>query len=155
MSLLLHSAWRNAVTCLLLVAVLTDAVFEDEDAEDTKSGPGVLEIKTMAAVDAMLDRVFFLLRFGWVRRDGESNDNNNNDDKNNRFGTVDTAVMTSLVTAAQLLGEGCRVAHTTNPALMAELGHRAGELVLYRIGFLNFEENHSYEFPLEFSSQGC
>ena len=43
--------------------------------------------------------------------------------------------MTSLVTAAQLLGEGCRVAHTTNPALMAELGHRAGELVLYRIGF--------------------
>ena len=76
--LLLCSAWRNAVTCLLLVAVLTDAVFEDEDdAEDTKSGPGVLEIKTMAAVDAMLDRVFFLLRFGSVRRDGESNDNNN------------------------------------------------------------------------------
>ena len=62
--LLLCSAWRNAVTCLLLAAVLTDAVFEDEDAEDTKSGPGVLEIKTMAAVDAMLDRVFFLLRFG-------------------------------------------------------------------------------------------
>ena len=61
---LLCSAWRNAVTCLLLVAVLTDAVFEDEDdAEDAKSGPGVLEIKTMAAVDAMLDRVFFLLRF--------------------------------------------------------------------------------------------
>ena len=63
---LLCSAWRNAVTCLLLVAVLTDAVFEEEDAEDTKSGPGVLEIKTMAAVDAMLDRVFFLLRFGSV-----------------------------------------------------------------------------------------
>ena len=60
---LLCSAWRNAVTCLLLVAVLTDAVFDGDDAEDTKSGPGVLEIKTMAAVDAMLDRVFFLLRF--------------------------------------------------------------------------------------------
>ena len=62
---LLYSAWRNAVTCLLLVAVVTDAVFEDGDeAEDTRSGPGVLEIRTMAAVDAMLDRVFFLLRFG-------------------------------------------------------------------------------------------
>ena len=61
--------------------------------------------------------------------------------------------MTSLVTAAQLLGEGCRVAHTTNPALMAQLGHRAGELVLYRIGLFNFEESHSYEFPSEFSSQ--
>ena len=114
---LLYSAWRNAVTCLLLVAVLADAVFEDED---TRSGPGVLEIRTMAAVDAMLDRVFFLLRFG----------------------TVDTAVMTSLVTAAQLLGEGCRVAHTSNPALMAELGHRDGELVLYRTEFFNFEERH-------------
>ena len=68
---LLCSAWRNAVTCLLLVAVLTDAVFEDEDdAEDAKSGPGVLEIKTMAAVDAMLDRVFFLLRFGAVDTSG-------------------------------------------------------------------------------------
>ena len=64
---LLHSAWRNAVTCLLLVAVVTDAVFEDEEAaEDMRSGPGVLEIRTMAAVDAMLDRVFFLLRFGSV-----------------------------------------------------------------------------------------
>ena len=61
--------------------------------------------------------------------------------------------MTSLVTAAQLLGEGCRVAHTTNPALMAQLGHRAGELVLYRIGLFNFEERHYYELPLEFSSQ--
>ena len=118
---LLHSAWRNAVTCLLLVTVVTDAVFEDEEAaEDTRSGPGVLEIRTMAAVDVMLDRVFFLLRFG----------------------SVDTAVMTSLVTAAQLLGEGCRVAHTSNPALMAELGHRDGELVLYRTEFFNFEERH-------------
>ena len=115
--LLLYSAWHT-VTCLLLVAVLTDAVFEDEEAaEDMRSGPGVLEVRTMAAVDTMLDRVFFLLRFG----------------------SVDTAVMTSLVTAAQLLGEGCRVAHTSNPALMAELGHREGELVLYRLGFLNFE----------------
>ena len=51
---------------------------------------------------------------------------------------VDTAVMTSLVTAAQLLGEGCRVVHTSNPALMAELGHGEGELVLYRLGFFNF-----------------
>ena len=51
---------------------------------------------------------------------------------------MDTAVMTSLVTAAQLLGEGCRVAHTSNPALMAELGHREGELVLYRPEFFNF-----------------
>ena len=49
-----------------------------------------------------------------------------------RFGSVDSAVMTSLVTAAQLLGEGCRVAHTSSTALMAELGHREGELVLYR-----------------------
>ena len=129
--LLLYSAWHT-VTCLLLVAVLTDAVFEDEEAaEDMRSGPGVLEIRTMAAVDVMLDRVFFLLRFG----------------------SVDTAVMTSLVTAAQLLGEGCRVAHTSNPALMAELGHREGELVLYRPEFPNFEERHSYEFSLEFSSQ--
>ena len=64
---LLYSGWRNAVTCLLLVAVLTDAVFEDEEAaEDMRSGPGVLEVRTMAAVDAMLDRVFFLLRFGAV-----------------------------------------------------------------------------------------
>ena len=61
--------------------------------------------------------------------------------------------MTSLVTAAQLLGEGCRVAHTTNPALMAQLGHRAGELVLYRTRLFNFEESHSYEFSLEFISQ--
>ena len=47
--------------------------------------------------------------------------------------------MTSLVTAARLLGEGCRVTHTSNTALMAELGHGDGELVLYRLGFLNFE----------------